>query len=165
MTQTSADKVVLPALAVLVGAAVLLLTRKSGARVEWPSPLLGSTPLLGSSAPPDAPRSPSSPSSPTVLHVLEVTGPHLAITPGTHYLAKLQLTGFESLLGNADAVRGKFAELGFSNISVSSKNPDMLFPDREPYSSGTTFWASGTYSGASQSMTLPDQIKRVWVVA
>jgi hypothetical protein len=152
-------------LTALVGLVIVVAARMCG-RAVAPSDLPPNLGLQALATPGLAPGlpSPNAP-SPQTFRVLEITAPSVVITPNTHYLAKIQLTGLESLLGDPKAVAGKLTEMGFTGVSVVNKNPPPLFPDQAPYKDGSTFWASGTSGPKAESLTLPNQIKKVWVVA
>jgi hypothetical protein len=96
----------------------------------------------------------------------ELTGAQIAVSHGATYYAKIQLTGMESMFGSASAVKGKLEGAGFTSVVVYddvTKVPP-IFPDRGKYSDGSTYWASGVYSGPATTKAMPSEVKRVWVV-
>lgn len=95
--------------------------------------------------------------------VVEVTAPQVALTTGSHYLAKLQLMGMEATLATPDIVQAKLHEAGFDDVHVYTTAPGQ-FPDRQPFATGTTYWASGTFVHPSVTKALPSQVKRMWQV-
>jgi hypothetical protein len=102
---------------------------------------------------------------PPSARILEITAPNVTVAPQTRYLAKIQLTGFESAFGTANAVKDKLHEIGFNPVTVYAKNPPDIFPDRAEYDHGSTYWAVGDWQGPHESLPMPDQVKRVWVMA
>lgn len=120
---------------------------------------------LSAHVPDSAPTPEASSEGHAPLGPLEIVGSGpVALIPKGHYLAKIQLTGIQSLFGTAGAVKAKLAELGFSPVSVWSASPPALFPDAAPEVEGSTYWAAGTYSAAFQNAKRPAQIKRLWVL-
>jgi hypothetical protein len=96
--------------------------------------------------------------------LVEVTTP-VALQPNATYYAKIQLTGAESAFGSASDVAAKLSGL-FASVTVwDTSNVPAIFPDRTAYSSGSTYWARGVYTGAAKTVGLPEELKRVWVDA
>ena len=115
---------------------------------------------------PELPLPPPPPVPGQPLGPLELEGPTLQLIPKASYLAKIHLTGLQSLFGTAGAVKSKLAELGFSPVSVwqGEAVPDF-FPDRVPEVDGSTYWAAGTYSSKPQdNLKRPGAVKRMWVL-
>ena len=100
------------------------------------------------------------------MPVVEVTAPEVELRTGVMYLAKLNLTGVESLFGTAGMVLTKFQDLGFTDVTVFEGQPSVIFPDDAAgaYPSGTTYWARGTWGKASETQALPAEVKRAWRV-
>jgi hypothetical protein len=96
-----------------------------------------------------------------VVDALTVVHSGDKLEPGRTYYAKIQLTGLESVFGSEKDVAAKLGGAGFGGVLVQ-KTPIDEVPDRQPFKTGTTYWARGVWNGGERAAAWPSQVKAVW---
>lgn len=83
------------------------------------------------------------------------------VTTGTTYYGSGDVGWPASMLVTVSAITSKLQSMGFSNVAAFT-DPATLPTDRPADQRTGNAFASGTYTGAPQNITLPSQVTAVW---